>query len=967
MSRLNSRTILAALAAMVLAGCGIATASAAAEITSAIDEGRLVTLGGNTRPEVRTATDLGAVAADLPLAHMQLQLRRSPEAEQSAQAFVESLSDPTSPNYHSWLTAAQYGERFGVDESDLATVEGWLTGHGFTVGQVAPGRMVIDFSGTAGQVAQAFHTQIHALDVAGKRHIANVNDPSIPAALAPVVAGVTSLHDFRPTRKHQARPNFTTTGCDGPCYAMAPGDLATIYNFNPVYQSGVSGQGQTIAVLEDSDLYALSDYTNFRKVFGLTAAYPSGNVETVHPGPGCTDPGVNSDGDDIETALDVEWASAAAPSATIMLVACDNTNTTDGVFLAGQNLVNEASPPPIISISYGDCEADNGAAFTAAFNALYQQAVAEGISVFVATGDNGPSDCASTGSNGTAFGIGINAWAATQYNVAVGGTDFSDTYAGTNGQYWSANSGANFASALSYVPEMAWNDTCGSTLLADFVSGSTVTYGTNGFCNSTAGKQFLLLGGGEGGPSACFTGNPSVTDVVSGSCKGNPKPSWQAGLFGNPADGVRDIPDVSLFAGDGVWSHYYLLCFTDASNQGGPCDSNPADWPPGGGGTSFATPIMAGIQALVNQKMGARQGNPNPTYYHLAAVEFGSTGNSGCNANLGASVNGACIVRDVTLNQTPQPCSPPYNCYDPSGKWGVMSLSNSSDQTAYAAGSGWDFATGIGAVNVANLLAGWSGTVEPASLVAAVLPGSRSVQVGKTATVFGVMLNAGSATLTNCQVGASASQPAGLTLGYQQTNASNQLIGSPNTPATIAGNGSQNFVLSFEASSALEVTSMPLVFSCTGSQPAPSTPGVNTVDLLFSTTPIPDIIAVAATVGGNSTVTVPFSTGGSAAFAVDSVDLGTAGTLTVQVDTGAASLPLVVVACPTNASTGACLSTPAASFQQAYQANVPQTYSVFLTASGPISFAPATARIFLRFLDSSGASHGSTSVAVDTD
>jgi subtilase family serine protease len=965
MSRTISRTILAALAAALLMGSGIATASAEPQITSQVDEARLVTLGGNTRPEVRTATDLGAVPANLPLAHMQLQLRRSPAAEQSAQAFVDSLSDPASPNYHHWLTAAQFGARFGVDESDLAAVEGWLAGHGFTVAPVAPGHMVIDFSGTAGQVAASFHTQIHALDVAGKRHIANIHDPAIPAALAPVVAGVTSLHDFRPARKHHPRPDFTTTGCNGPCYPMAPGDLATIYNITPVYQSGISGQGQTIAVVEDSDLFAASDFTNFRQVFGLASAFPSGNLVTVHPGSGCNDPGVNSDGDDVETTLDVEWASAAAPSATIMLAACDNTNTSDGVFLAIQNLVNAASPPPIISVSYGNCEAENGAAYTASFNALYQQAVAEGISVFVATGDNGPSDCAANG-NGTTFGIGINAWAATAYNVAVGGTDFSDTYAGTNGQYWNANSGANFASARSYVPEMSWNDTCGSTLLASYVNGSTLTYGANGFCNVSAGSQFLALGGGEGGPSACFTGNPTVTGVVSGSCRGNAKPSWQAGLLGNPADGVRDVPDVSLFAADGVWSHYYLLCFTDASNGGGTCDGNPADWPPGGGGTSFATPILAGIQALVNQKTGQRQGNPNPTYYRLAAAEFGSAGSAGCNANLGASINGACVFRDVTLNETPQPCTG-ADCFDPSGKWGVLSLSTSSDQVAYAAGSGWDFATGIGTVNVANLLAGWNGTVTPASLVAAVLPGSRSVQVGQTATVFGVMLNSGSATLTNCQIGLSGSQPAGLSLAYQQTNASNVLIGSPNTPATITGNGAQNFLLSFKSSSALGLTGMPLVFSCTGSQPAPSTPGVNTVDLLFSTTPIPDIIALAATPSGNGIVTVPFSTGGSAAFAADSIDVGTAGTLTVEADTGSASLPLAVSVCPTNASTGACLSPPVASFQQAYQPNASQTYSLFLTASGPITFAPATARVFLRFLDSSGASHGSTSVAVETN
>jgi DNA-binding beta-propeller fold protein YncE len=255
----------------------------------------------------------------------------------------------------------------------------------------------------------------------------------------------------------------------------------------------------------------------------------------------------------------------------------------------------------------------------------------------------------------------------------------------------------------------------------------------------------------------------------------------------------------------------------------------------------------------------------------------------------------------------------------------------------------------------------------PASLVSAVLPGSRSVEIGTAATVFSTMLNTGSASLADCQIGLPATAPAGLTLGYQTTNASNQLTGSANTPAIIAGNGAQNFLLTFQSAAAFQATAMPLLYSCTGSQPAPGTPGVNTVDLLFSTTPIPDVIALAATASNNGIVTIPFSTGGAAAFAAASIDVGSAGTLTVAADTGAATLPLVATVCATNASTGACLSAPAASFQQSFQSNGAQTFSVFLSAGAPITFAPATARVFLRFLDSSGVSHGSTSVAVETN
>jgi 6-phosphogluconolactonase (cycloisomerase 2 family) len=252
-------------------------------------------------------------------------------------------------------------------------------------------------------------------------------------------------------------------------------------------------------------------------------------------------------------------------------------------------------------------------------------------------------------------------------------------------------------------------------------------------------------------------------------------------------------------------------------------------------------------------------------------------------------------------------------------------------------------------------------------LVAAVLPGSRSVEIGTTATVFGVMLNSGSSSLGGCQISLPASASAGLSLGYQTTNTSNALTGAPNTPASIAPNGAQNFLLSFKSTAAVSVTSQPLVFGCSGVEPAASTPGVNTVDLLFSNTPIADIIALAATASGDGIVTIPFSSTNAAAFAVASVDVGTSGTLTAEVDTGSATLPLSVTACATNPSTGACLGTPSASFQQSYQPNSSQTYSVFLSAGGKIPFAPATSRVFLRFLDSSGASHGSTSVAVQAD
>src|SRR5579862_1901273 len=224
-----------------------------------IDEGKLVRLSGNTRPEANTANDRGTLAEEFPVEHMLLLLHRPPEQEQALRTFLDQLANPQGPNYQSWLTAAQFGERFGAAQTDIDTVTAWLEAHGFRVNVVYPNHALIDFSGTAGQVARAFHTELHRLEVNGATHFANTSDPRIPEALAPLVAGVVSLHDFRPHPMVKYRPQFTfSSSLAGNVYAVVPGDLATIYNFNPVFTSGITGQGQTIALIEDTDLYSTS-------------------------------------------------------------------------------------------------------------------------------------------------------------------------------------------------------------------------------------------------------------------------------------------------------------------------------------------------------------------------------------------------------------------------------------------------------------------------------------------------------------------------------------------------------------------------------------------------------------------------------------------------------------------------------------------------------------------------------------
>lgn len=667
------------------------TAQPRALISESIDESRLVRLAGNTRPEANQKNDLGRVPDDLPL-DMFLQLKRSPERELAARQFVESLTDKSSANFHHWISAAEYGRRFGAAPEDIATLTGWLRSHGFTLNGVTANNLTIDFSGDAGQVREALHTEIHHLAVGGKRLFANMSDPQIPAALAPAVEGVVSLNNFPAHPMLVPRSQYTIPSV---AYPLAPGDLATIYNLNPAFAAGYTGRGQTIVVIEDTDLYnGTGDWDVFRQTFGLDQ-YTHGSLAQVHPEPGpggsaCDDPGMNND--DIEAALDVEWASAAAPDATIVMASCAGT-TNFGGFIALENLLSNGGPlPGVVSISYGEMETSTGATLNSYIATLYQTAAAAGVSVFVAAGDGAAAGFVTMAA---VFGINVSGWASTPYNVAVGGTDFGDTAAGTESNFWNTTNGQYYNSALSYVPEIPWNNSCASSVAARH-DGYATGYGPGGLC---AASPFLASTiGGSGGPSACATGAPSIDFAVSGTCAGYQKPAWQ-NVFGNPNDGVRDLPDVSLFASNGFWGHYYVLCFSAADS----CAGAPSEWL-GIGGTSASAPIMAGIQALINQALGANNsGNPNPVYYHIAQEEYASAaGRTTCDSTTGPA--STCSFNDITEGDNVGTCAGAFNCYLDGEALGVLSTSNTSYEPAYAATPGWDFATGLGSVNAYNLL-----------------------------------------------------------------------------------------------------------------------------------------------------------------------------------------------------------------------------------------------------------------------
>lgn len=689
--------VLFAVLFVVALGTQAQSNSSRALITQRVDESKLTVLTGNTHPLARAEFDRGMAPSDLPMERMLLVLKRSPEQEASLEKLLAEQQDKTSPNFHKWLTPEQFGQEFGPSDSDIETITEWLETRGFQVTNVAKGRDVIEFSGTAGQVQAAFHTEIHKYVVNGEQHWANSSDPQIPTALATAVAGIATLHDFvkkpqshtfgvvnRTSNFDTARPEFTFQA-GGPCsavpnatsgdncYALGPYDFATIYNVLPLWSAipPIDGIGERIGVVGRSDI-AVSDVQDFRAFLGLPAKDP--NIIVNGPDPGTCGPGQNNCGDEGESDLDVEWSGAVARNATVDFVTSKTTATTDGVDLSAQYIVDN-NLDPILSYSYGLCEADMGPSDLSFHNSLWQQAAAEGITVSVATGDTGASLC-DTGNGPARLGLAVNGVAATPYDVAVGGTDFDQFDTQTN--YWSPQTGNDSTtqeSALGYIPETAYNDTCSNSVFG------AVGFNSNaeGNCNNQALSTFLPSFGGGGGESTVY-----------------PKPSWQIGP-GVPPDGMRDLPDISMFAGDGtIEASFYIVCQADA---GGSCVvSNQSVGFLAVGGTSASTQVFGSVMALVDQKANGRQGLPNQALYDTAASQTLSTCNS---STLGKQTTG-CAIYDVNRGTIAMPCangSPDCSISSPSDSVGILSGCDSS--------TGYDMAAGVGSPNVGNLVNNW--------------------------------------------------------------------------------------------------------------------------------------------------------------------------------------------------------------------------------------------------------------------
>jgi Pro-kumamolisin, activation domain/Abnormal spindle-like microcephaly-assoc'd, ASPM-SPD-2-Hydin len=906
------------------AGFEAAPARVTDRVVEQVDDAKRVRLAGNVHPMARTEFDRGRVDSNKLLERVVMVLKRSPEQDAALAAFNERQYDPNSPDFHHWLTADEFGQLYGPSDADIASVTNWLQNHGMQIDEVGKGRVYIQFTGTVGDVERAFQLEMHNYLAEGKMHLANDRDPEIPVALSPVVTGIASLHDFLPV--HFSRPgNFvkrdlktgkytvlppdppatggaleptsllpkglstgapgsnsgkTTPGGAQPMLGwvdpttgyqredLTPYDLATIYNILPLWNAAtpINGTGVKVAVVALSDVVA-SDLNTYRSSFGL----PATTLTTVHSG---TDPGLTDS--QLENTEDVEMVSATAPGASIVLVSDVNNATTNGLTTGILYIVNNAVAP-ILTMSYGFCELKLGTAGNTLYNQTFQQAATAGISSFVAAGDSGSATC--TPQNGIAppysdpFGLAVSGMASSPYVTAVGGTDLQWPFVEATHPYttyWNTTADAHGATAKGYMPEMSWNTTCSNPLLLNvYTAYASVEALCNAALNSTTISTWSLveMASGGGGVSACTTNSstPTSTTWFPNSCSGGyAKPSWQTGVAGIPADGKRDLPDISLFGsygwgqGDntGLPGSTLLICESSATT---PCNYST----PGSivyqenGGTSAASPMAAGIMALVVQKMGgAKQGLANPVFYSLAAKE----NYAACNSNTVAAGN-TCVFYDTTTGSNAMNCTTgDTNCVTSTTGDAIGILSG------YNATAGYDLTTGLGSMNVTNLVNAWAAaatapavTLTPTSLTFA----STTVGVTTAAQVVTVK-NSGTAALTLTSETLTG------------TNATSFLISANTCTTSLAAAASCTVSVEFKPAAAGALTaSLSIADNATGSPQVVALSGTATAAAGPAVTLTPTSLTFASTTVGSTTAAqvVTVKNSGTAALTLTSETL----------------------------------------------------------------------------------------------
>jgi Pro-kumamolisin, activation domain len=736
-------------------------------ITGPIDSSRMVTLPGHVNPNAKPQYDQGLIQPSFQFGYVTLVIAPSPSQQIALDQLLEQQQDRSSANYHKWLTPEQYADRFGLSQNDLHKITAWLTSQGFSILSAPRGRNSVIFSGTAAQVQSSFGTEIHRYDINGEKHFANSIPLSVPAALSGVVTGVRGLSDFLPkpmyvrpaggSKSPGPHPAYTATLNGQTDYFLAPGDIATIYDLNPLYNASpaIDGTGQTLAIIGQTDIY-LADINDFRSGFGLNqitgcttnaagivTACNSTNFQYVVV-TGVTDPGTPSAcGDLPEADLDIEWSGATARNAQIIFVNAPATFNSDCTVYTNNGGVNNALAyaienriAPVISMSYGICEAE-----AESMETELEQGNTEGITIMNSAGDSGAAACDGGPPNNATKppfspavgGLAVNYPASSPEVTGVGGTgipisDFTATY-------WSSSNGVSGGSALTALEgqEVAWND---DVAFAQLCQGDpSNTFCTDGgppavsgwvdLTSASTAQEDVWISAGTGGVSNC------INQTAEGICtSGFPRPAFQRSItipdLTSPQSTYRFVPDVSLLASPDYPG--YVFCtpqgqwVTGNTSTSSTCVTSIATavetYYSLVGGTSASSPVFAGIVTLLNQYLGSSGlGSINTTLYSLAASSHGTFHPITSGEN------------DVYC-QAGTPSGQPADVICPSN--GIFGFEASSADTT----TGYNLVTGLGSVDANALAVAWKASIAASDFTLAVTTAlsPSSVPAGQTAT-----------------------------------------------------------------------------------------------------------------------------------------------------------------------------------------------------------------------------------------